>query len=217
MPKLIVAGCSVSDYTNVKKVWGEYLAEQLNYEYIHEAAGCGSNHRMWRVLTNQILSRSITSNDTIVVQYTTLERTEFWSSIVENNWLREPAFNGDIIRFKTGSHSWHSGVESKLMKIYERFINIDFETEKFINNQMMFQCLAKEYNIKNLYFVKVGGYGLEDLKLINQYKDNFFDYSDIFNKIENHINGDPHHLSDYGHKLLANKIFNNVNFKKEPA
>ena len=33
MSKLIVAGCSVSDYTNVKKVWGEYLAEQLNLNW----------------------------------------------------------------------------------------------------------------------------------------------------------------------------------------
>jgi hypothetical protein len=78
MSKLIVAGCSVSDYTNVKKVWGEYLAEQLNYEYVHEAAGCGSNYRMWRVLTTHILNGNITANDTVVVQYTTLERNEFW-------------------------------------------------------------------------------------------------------------------------------------------
>jgi len=213
--KLIVAGCSVSDYTNVKKVWGEYLADQLNYEYVHEAAGCGSNYRMWRVLTTHILNGNITANDTVVVQYTTLERNEFWSPIVEKNWLRDPAFDGNIIRFKMHSHSWHNGIESKLLKLYERFVNTDFEKEKFINAHMTFQCLAKEYNIKNLYFIKVGGYGFEDLSFLPQYKNNFFNYSDIFNESKNHIVNDQYHLSDHGHKLLANMMFKNVNFKKE--
>jgi hypothetical protein len=210
MSKLIVAGCSVSDYTNVKKVWGEYLAEQLNYEYVHEAAGCGSNYRMWRVLTTHILNGNITANDTVVVQYTTLERNEFWSPIVENDWLRDPAFNGNIIRFKSGSHTWAKGSEKKLMKLYERFINDDFEKEKFANNHMMFQCLAKEYKIKNLYFVKLGAYGLEDLLFLPQYKNNFFNYSNIFDKSENHITNDRYHLSDIGHKLLSTMIYNNI-------
>lgn len=210
MAKLIVAGCSVSDYTNVKKVWGEYLAEQLNYEYVHEAAGCGSNYRMWRVLTTHILNGNITANDTVVVQYTTLERNEFWSPIVENDWLRDPAFDGNIIRFKSGSHTWAKGSEKKLMKLYERFINDDFEKEKFANNHMMFQCLAKEYKIKNLYFVKLGAYGLEDLLFLPQYKNNFFNYSNIFDKSENHITNDRYHLSDIGHKLLSTMIYNNI-------
>lgn len=214
MTKLIVAGCSVSDYTNVKKVWGEYLAEQLNYEYVHEAAGCGSNYRMWRVLTTHILNGNITPDDTVIVQYTTLERNEFWSPNVENDWLRDPAFGGDIIRFKSGSHAWSKGSEAKLMKLYERFISDDFEKEKFINNHMMFQCLAKEYNIKNLYFIKVGAYGLEDLSFLNQYKNNFFVYSNIFDDIKNHIKDDPYHLSDTGHELLSTMIYNKI---KEPV
>lgn len=214
MPKLVVAGCSVSDYTNVNKVWGDYLAELLNYDYLHEAAGCGSNYRMWRVLTSHILNGNINSSDTVIVQYTTLERNEFWSPTVEEDYLRDPLFDGNIIRFKSHSYTWHKGSEAKLMKLYERFINDDFEKEKFVNNHMMFQCLAKEYNIQNLYFVKVGAYGLEDLSLLNQYKNNFFDYSDIFNKSENHILNDQYHLSDTGHKLLATNIFDNTKFKR---
>ena len=46
--KLCVAGCSFSDYTKVDKVWGEYLAEKLDVDYLHEGAGCGSNWRIWR-------------------------------------------------------------------------------------------------------------------------------------------------------------------------
>lgn len=212
MTKLIVAGCSVSDYTNVKKVWGEYLAEQLNYEYVHEAAGCGSNYRMWRVLTTHILNGNITPDDTVIVQYTTLERNEFWSPIVENDWLRDPAFGGDIIRFKSGSHAWAKGSEKKLMKMYERFIGIEFEHEKFINNHIAFQCLAKEYNIHNLYFVHVGSYGFnrKDHPTISKYKNNFFKYSDIFNKSENHITNDPSHLSNIGHELLSTMIYNKI-------
>ena len=214
MSKLIVAGCSVSDYTNVNKVWGDYLSELLHYDYLHEAAGCGSNYRMWRVLTTHILNGNITPDDTVIVQYTTLERNEFWSPIVEDNYLRDPLHNGDIIRFKSHSYSWHSGSEAKLMKLYERFISDDFEKEKFINNHMMFQCLAKEYNIKKLYFIKVGAYGLEDLSFLNQYKNNFFVYSDIFDDIKNHIKDDPYHLSDTGHKLLADKIFDKMQTKE---
>ena len=214
MAKLVVAGCSVSDYTNVSKVWGDYLSDLLKYDYLHEAAGCGSNYRMWRVLATHILNGNITSKDTIVVQYTTLERNEFWSPTIEDDYLRDAHHGGNIIRFKSHSHTWHKGSEAKLMKLYQRFINDDFEKEKFANNHMMFQCLAKEYNITNLYFIKVGSYGLEDLKLLDQYKNNFSSYSDIFNTTENHIKDDPYHLSDIGHKLLANKIFNNINFKK---
>jgi|TARA_B110000977_G_scaffold84787_1_gene113227 hypothetical protein len=210
MAKLIVAGCSVSDYTNVKKVWGEYLAEQLNYEYVHEAAGCGSNYRMWRVLTTHILNGNITPDDTVIVQYTTLERNEFWSPIIEDDYLRDLQHDGNIIRFKSGSHTWAKGFEKKLMKLYERFINDDFEKEKFANNHMMFQCLAKEYKIKNLYFVKLGAYGLEDLLFLPQYKNNFFNYSNIFDKSENHITNDRYHLSDIGHKLLSTMIYNNI-------
>lgn len=215
MTKLVVAGCSVSDYTNVNKVWGDYLSNLLECDYLHEAAGCGSNYRMWRVLTTCILNGNITPNDVVIVQYTTLERNEFWSPKIEDDYLRDLQYDGNIIRFKSHSYTWHKGSEAKLMKLYERFINDNFEKEKFLNNHMMFQCLAKEYNIKNLYFVKVGAYGLEDLKLLDQYKNNFFSYSDIFNTRANHIENDPYHLSDIGHKALADNIFNNINFKKE--
>lgn len=214
MSKLVVAGCSVSDYTNVNKVWGEYLSNLFECDYLHEAAGCGSNYRMWRVLTTYILNGNITPKDTVVVQYTTLERNEFWSPTIKDDYLREAQYNGNIIRFKSHSYTWHKGAEAKLMKLYQGFINDDFEKEKFTNNHMMFQCLAKEYNIKNLYFIKVGSYGPEDLRLLDQYKNNYFRYTDIFKTTKNYIINDPYHLSDIGHRLLASKIYNDMNLKR---
>ena len=210
MKKLVVAGCSVSDYTKVDKVWGEIVAELIDYEYLHEAAGCGSNQRIWRRLTSHILDGTITRDDTVIVQYTGVERTEFWSSnVADDRQLRDSYLDGDIIRFKLDSHKWHSGIESKLMKMYEQFIGIEFEQEKFINNHIAFQCLAKEYNIHNLYFVKVGKYGYngEDVHpTISKYKDNFLNYKDIFDNKKWHLKGDPFHLSATGHTILADRI-----------
>ena len=205
MVKLVVAGCSVSDYTQVDKVWGEYLADQLGYEYLHEAAGCGSNYRIWRVLTNYILTGKITAEDTVIVQYTTVERNEFWSPIIQDDWKRDSCFDGNILRFKSGSHTWHTGAENKLMKTYEKFISTEFETEKFINNHMMFQCLAKEYGIKNLYFLKVGNYSIDNMSFIDYYRNNYIYYDKI--TIEKyHLKNDNGHLSMLGHEDLAKHV-----------
>ena len=208
MKKLVVAGCSVSDYTKVDKVWGEYVAKHLELEYMHLAVGCGSNSRMWRYLTTHIRNGTITSDDTVLVQYTTLERTEFWSALIDEPHMRDCYTNGSVLRFKFDSHTWHNGIESKLMKMYEQFIGIEFEQEKFINNHIAFQCLAKEYNIHNLYFVKVGNYGFngEDHPTISKYKDNFLNYNNIFDNKKYHLKGDPGHLSTKGHTILADSV-----------
>jgi len=122
--------------------------------------------------------------------------------------MRDCYTNGSVLRFKFDSHTWHSGIESKLMKMYEQFIGIEFEQEKFINNHIAFQCLAKEYNIHNLYFVKVGNYGFngEDHPTISKYKDNFLNYNNIFDNKKYHLKGDPGHLSTKGHTILADSV-----------
>ena len=79
MTRLVVAGCSVSDYTEVDKPWGEYLSEQLSCEYLHLAGASGSNYRMWRLLVSHVVDNKITADDTVIVQYTNPERNEFWS------------------------------------------------------------------------------------------------------------------------------------------
>ena len=47
--KVISFGCSWSDYMfGTDVVYGEYLAKELNSEYLHHGIGCGSNDRIWR-------------------------------------------------------------------------------------------------------------------------------------------------------------------------
>jgi hypothetical protein len=212
MNKIIVAGCSVSDYTEVDKVWGEHLAELLNLNYLHAAAGCGSNYRIWRTLSKYIFDKIITPGDILIVQYTTLERNEFWSPYSKKTnpaHLRDEFAEGSIIRFKTNSHLWYQGFEKKLLKNYERFINLDFEIEKFISNHMMFQCLAKEFNINNLYFITVGSYGPKTLDLLDQYKNNYIKYENIFNSAKYRL-PDYGHLSAEGHQFLAKTVYKDL-------
>tara|TARA_B110000977_G_scaffold133953_1_gene170572 strand:- start:5124 stop:5792 length:669 start_codon:yes stop_codon:yes gene_type:complete len=221
MSKLIVAGCSVSDYTEVDRVWGDYLAEHLGLEYKHLAAQCGSNDRLFRLLTNDIRNNIIEPDDIVMVQYTTIERTEFWSGIspLEPDALRDPYDDGSIIKFKFRSHETFKGIECKFTKMYERFINHNFELEKFINNHVSFQCLAKEYNIHNLYFVKVGEYGWDEITygnipLIPKYKDNFLNYRDLLQDDKWRLAFDNLHLSEQGHKELASRVFARLNTNK---
>lgn len=217
MSKLIVAGCSVSDYTHVDKVWGEYLANMLDINYLHVAAGCGSNYRIWRLLSKYILNKEIMPDDIVLVQYTTLERNEFWSpkNITTNpTYTRDPYNSSSIIRFKIDSSTWHHGIEKKMLKMYENFINLDFELEKFKNYHMMFQCLAKEYNIKNLYFVQTGSYGPENLELLTEYQQNHAKFKNIFTDIKNCLPNDRGHLSSQGHQILAKNVYKTFFYKK---
>lgn len=219
MPKLIVSGCSVSDYTEVTHVWGDYLAEHLGFKYKHLAAQCGSNNRLFRLLTNDIRNNIIEPDDIVIVQYTTLERTEFWSSIPPlNDALRDPYDSGSIIKYKIGSYKTFKGTDAKFTKLYERFINQNFELEKFINNHILFQCLAKEYNIHNLYFVKVGGYGWDcnrgKMPSIPIYKDNFLNYGDLLEDNKWRISYDNLHLNEQGHKELASRVFASLKLNK---
>jgi hypothetical protein len=101
----------------------------------------------------------------------------------------------------------YQGIENKFLKLYERFINLDFEYEKFVNNHMMIQCLAKEYNIKNLFFLKLGKYGPEPLNLIPFYKNNYFKFFNIFDKEDHCLPNDNGHFSSFGHQYLANLMY----------
>ena len=212
-------------FRSVDRVWGDYLAEHLGLEYKHLAAACGSNDRSFRLLTNDIRNNVIKSDDIVIVQYTTTERTEFWSSIppleADHSEIdfRDPYDGGSIIKFKIGSHETFKGTDAKFTKLYERFINQNFELDKFINNHISFQCLAKEYNIHNLYFVKVGIYGWDEIAhgnmpSIPKYKDNFLNYRDLLEEQKWRLSRDNLHLNDKGHKELASRVFDRLKLNK---
>ena len=212
MTRLVVAGCSVSDYTEVDKPWGEYLSEQLSCEYLHLAAGAGSNYRMWRLLVSHVVDNKITADDTVIVQYTTPERNEFWSPRpVEQLGCAGENYHGQsggsLVKIKYDTYTQMPAQERKFAKLWRNFINPEFEMEKFRVNHIMFQCLMKEYGITKLYFIQAGPYGssLGKLQLLESYKNNNIICRDIF-KVENCLPNDLFHFNDNGHRTLADIV-----------
>jgi hypothetical protein len=215
MERLLVAGCSFSDYTKVAKVYGEYVAKTLGLDYIHEARGCGSNYRIWRTVVNAVLDGKIKSDDLVIIQYTTIERQEFWSPyrrpIIpinddENNSDPYDASDtpGTIIRFKIDSHTWQTNPrEKEFFRLHETFLCEEFEDEKFIVNHNMFQSFMKDNGFKNLYFLLGGNYAPHNLNYIDYYKNNVINGDYL---LRYHLPKDKFHLSAKGHKHAANLI-----------
>ena len=146
--KLVVAGCSVSDRAFVDYNYGDVLAERLGVEFDHQGAGCGSNNRIFRVVTGKIISGEIDSRTLLVIQYTETTRREFWTA----NWSEEHARNsplqlrenyrdlGQLIRWKWGSHQWqpNRGDREFFEMIENRHTDRDYETEVFVANHYNF-------------------------------------------------------------------------------
>lgn len=219
MGNLLVAGCSVSDYTQVDKVWGEYLAEKLNLNYIHQAAGCGSNWRMWRVVVNAVKNKLISPNDLVFMQYTELTRREFWSpynndrvKLYKSNksWITDQYGDNDgsIIRYKIDADKWHQEPkDNTLFKAYTKHVNPAFEKELFFQQHSMFECFMKQNGFDNVYFLNVGHYCPEFLEehVALFYKDNFAAIDDAL-ATPNHLSDDTYHMNDTGHTNLANQL-----------
>ena len=116
--KLVVAGCSFSDYMEKNSyTYGEQLAAFLGRKYVHEGAGSGSNWRIWRTVGNMVYNSTLDVNDILIVQYTNTERQEFWSQyspdkpIIINGKKRRPLReegpeDGSIIRYKMKAHTF---------------------------------------------------------------------------------------------------------------
>lgn len=214
MRKLFVAGCSVSDYTKVDNVYGEYLAEKLNYEYVHEGAGCGSNFRMWRRITKHIIDGNLSPEDLLVVQYTGIERREFWSRHLvktltpnKKEKIREPYDSGELIRFKLGSYTWQKTKQEILLHqlLEENCINEAYDKEMFDTQHLMFQCLLKEFNIRTIF---LGAYIKKDIhmQLIPFFEKNYVSCDEMWGD-ENYL-VDIGHFNDNGHRKVAEKIYN---------
>lgn len=222
MKKLFVAGCSVSDYTKVDKVYGEYLSEKLNYEYVHEGAGCGSNWRIWRKITNHILNGNLTPNDLLIVQYTTIERREIWSrenyiSKNEKIELREDYKDGgNIVRFKMGSHAWQQREgEKKFFKLYEEnFLSDDFEKEVFKTQNVMFQTLLKNYNIPTIFLGFYLSLEQKTMTLLPEFEENSYLGINRFLEEKYFLENDNGHFSDLGHQMVSEKLYDFINLKK---
>ena len=219
--KLIVAGCSFSDYMEKNdNVYGENLAAFLGREYIHEGAGSGSNWRIWRTVGNMVHNDLISSNDILIVQYTNFERQEFWSQYPPSNpelingKLRRPLReagpeDGSIIRYKVHSHTWLGhpyAKEGKFVKSYQdRHVSEEFCKEQFNAHHTMFMSMLRDKKIKTVFLrCRINPFiELDQDHEFNSYKE---EDEDLFNKDFHYEKGDTSHLNDKGHYNLARKL-----------
>jgi hypothetical protein len=222
MKKLCVAGCSFSDYTKVEKTYGEILAKNLNYEYIHEGAGCGSNWRIWRTVTKHIMDGVLTADDLLIIQYTENSRNEFWSSLpnryfkntIDNLCVIDRSYdNGAVIRYKVGASVWQDNVEEKeFFNIYESyFVNSKFENERFKVNNYNFQHMLKNNNI-NVIFITSDRTPLRPKYILDHYQP--YEFVDILTeerrlKFDLTLN-DQGHMNQEGHYDLADRLYKHI-------
>ena len=218
--KVIVGGCSVSDYsgTGVDRVYGEILANNINAEYVHHGAGCGSNYRIWRNITRMVMNNEITKDDIVLIQYTNPSREEYWSAVVlseENRFddhkkieLREQKYNGDIIRWKPGAYNWHktNDFEYTFFKLKEEhFTSTEFDEERFEYNHFLFHNLMVSKNIKVAYIVPDGVmavYNKDNLHLFNKNGEIHITDDMTFLYPGEYLE-DPGHFNQKGHKYVA--------------
>jgi|TARA_B100001094_G_scaffold25863_1_gene21651 hypothetical protein len=221
MQNLLVLGCSVSDYTHVDRSWGEILAKKLGINYVHQAAGCGSNWRMWRKAFDLVDNNIVTNKDIVIVQYTELIRREFWSPYQKESRplhgsngksnMTEAYDDGHIIRYKIDAHEFedYHRTEKQLFKVYTRFLNEEFELEQFRMMHNMFQSYMADRQFKNVYFVRPSDFGAlyHYSKLHKMYKNNLIHSPNAF---ENHLPNDQGHMDQQGHQLLADFVYSKL-------
>ena len=224
--RLIVAGCSFSDWSQVEYNYGEYLGQNLNLPVSFYTSGIGSNFRIWRKLTKAIIDKEITSKDLLVVQYSNPDRREFWSAHsslhdvdyqrcgnpYKGSTMREKYADGELIKFKMGAWEWQGvKIEQTFFKMFEEnFVSEDYDIEVFINNHVMFQTLLKEFKIPTVFlktnYISIVG----DIPTIDC---NFHHYLDVRHiqtlKLCNEEGCS--HLNDKGHQELAKILADYIN------
>lgn len=156
MAKIIVGGCSFSDRRYNVIPWGQQVAKHLNCEYIHEAASAGSNHRIWRTITNHIREKTITSNDTIIIQYTLIDRKESWTPALHKNYelesISEPYDNGTLVRLTPHFKQFAlTRQERNLADCHNYFNNHNYNLEHFWCQHTMFSHMCDNLGIRVRY------------------------------------------------------------------
>ena len=212
MRKLFTAGCSISTRCNAKTSYPEELSKLLNYELVNCTAGCGSNYRIWRMITKHIMDGNLTSDDLVIIQYTEPTRREFWSRFPkEKDNYKDLYDDGAIIRFKFDSYVWQRTKEEiEFLKLYEfNFVNDVFETENFHVNNFNFQHMLKNHNIK-VIFLKSTRISVPDFFTFDEYKNYFYYDSSNEDVTNNQSLKDNGHFSENGHKLIAENLYQHI-------
>lgn len=223
--KLFVAGCSVSDYTKVSKVYGEFLAEKLGCEYVHEGAGCGSNWRIWRAITGHIMSGDLTQDDLLVVQYTGREREEFWSRFdptaaemrpndIDHLCVTEvPDYGGSIIRYKAGAGEWQDQPAVKdFFNTYEQnHLHITFERDRFQTHNYMFQNMLLTKNIRTVFIRSQRSPSVPLSDLLPEFSKIAFTEPQTDISMYDLSSVDYDHMSQQGHEVFAGWLYDHIN------
>jgi hypothetical protein len=211
---IIVAGCSFSDYLDDNNyVYGDRLAMMLGAKYIHEGAGAGSNWRIWRRITKMVLDGKLMPDDIVIIQYTGLERNEFWTENEQTSRTkhREPySHGGSLLRYKVTSHEWHQDDEAKFLKMYEEHhVSSEFSEEQFNSHHHMFQCMLKAHNVKTIFLY---GRHRQEYPLLEHFKLSMFDEGHDFRNDKDtwYDSKDNSHLCDKGHLKLAKKMLTHL-------
>jgi hypothetical protein len=219
MDKIFVAGCSFSDWSQVEYNYGEYLGQALDCPVEFYTSGCGSNYRIWRKLVPAITNREITENDLLLIQYTSPERKEFWSSFESSipgdyscqghpekgSPMREKYGDGETIKYKVHAHSWQPNSEEKtFFKLYEEnFVSIPFEIELFNTYHTMFKGLLHEYKIPTIFLHTTYAYNLPLSELTSPYQ-YYLDIKYLQTPDLCFEKDTRSHLTAEGHQKLAN-------------
>ncbi len=212
MSKLFAAGCSISTRCNGKTSYPEELAKLLNYQLVNFTAGCGSNYRIWRTITKEIMHGNLTSDDLVVIQYTEPTRREFWSRFPKGNDNYKDSFDdGSIVRFKIDSYLWQRTKEEiEFLRNYEtNFVNDSFENENFHVNNFNFQHMLKAHNIK-VIFVKTTRISVPEFFTFDEYKKAFYYDESNSDRVNNQSLKDIGHFSEKGHKLMAENLHQHI-------
>jgi len=222
MKKLFLVGCSVSDNLPTEQVYGNLLAKKLGYEYVHMAMGIGSNYRMWRYATKVVMNKELTKDDLLIVQYTGVERDEFWSDYDRTRPMEHEDISetypggGTILKFKWDSHEWQDfELQKTFFKTYqERFLNPVFEEERFSVNHYNFQCMLAYHDIPVIFFKnRALCNNIEHYNVIPRYEP--YVYSETHeNRIDKTIVvdpvTDPFHLNELGHMQLSESLYKHI-------
>lgn len=214
-----VAGCSFSDYlANNQTVYGRELSLLIGSLYQHEGAGSGSNWRIWRRISSAVLEGRITAEDLVIIQYTGMERREFWSHHPHEpkpQWSvsREPYAEGSLIRYKNQSWTWMDHRDERdFMRLYEqRFLCWQYEQELFRIQHLQFQLLLREYRIPTV-FLDARHTPLRPLPLIEPFTQWQFTEPLWFceRRDLDNIPGDQSHFSDQGHREFAQLLYDHL-------
>lgn len=208
-----IFGCSASERVKVNKCYGDFLSEKMQVKLNLQAAGCGSNRRISRVLGKMVHDRAIHSDDIVIIQYTETTRNEFFTAnkethpkinFTDNIQIRENYNDGQIIRYKANAGSWQPNkIESNFFKNYEKyFLDTNFEDENFVSLNFNLQCMLA-YNNINAYFLIINGYIPSTFDTIDYFKDRCIYVPD---PKQNNLFIDDGHFHQDGHKLIADLI-----------